>query len=324
MSTNSQSFLDWLASSSEPLTAVVDGDSSIDRVLSCAADSTNPVPAPLPLKPRSWRDTRQQVSPIDDAPAAETMATIKDDNDAAQFRHPSRPTKRNPNSWSPEEDQQLIESVMQNGTRNWACVSSTMQSLSQGVSNRTGKQCRERWHNHLDPTLSHAPFTAEEDAKLIRLQGIFDNKWTEISKRMPGRSDNAVKNRWNSSLNKTIIYPADIPPGRKRSRPAESVSDSACIVAPRVPLQELDAWHANVQWGKTPLGNIQQTVTAALPCAVRSVHRTPPHVTDFCFADKCSNIAQYGFRSASGQVRRTRCMAHHEAGMYALLKSRHC
>jgi hypothetical protein len=231
-------------------------------------------------------------------------------------------------SWTPWEDQQLTEAVIQIGTKNWALVGATMQLVSRGECNRTGKQCRERWHNHLDPSLIHAPFSAEEDAQLIRLQQIFANKWTEISKRMPGRSDNAVKNRWNSCLSKvdTMEHAA----GRKRS--ARSLSDLSQIVATRQPFK--DSVHVNVEWGTTPTGIDQHAETAALPCAVRSIRRTPPDtdakaessgiifndwpmVTDFCFAEKCSSIAQYGFRASSGHVRRTRCRIHHEAGMYA-------
>jgi hypothetical protein len=167
-------------------------------------------------------------------------------------------------------------------------------------SQRTGKQCRERWHNHLDPTLSHAPFTLEEDQKLIRLQSKFDNKWTEISKRMPGRSDNAVKNRWNSSLCKLAV---NVSIGRKRS--AAVIFDE-------------NETHAHQHAGETEF-----------PCAVRSLRGIPfaarvetaslkcAYGIDLtnCFAQNCCNVARYGFRSSSGLVRRTRCFAHHEPGM---------
>jgi hypothetical protein len=312
-----------------------DEESSVDRGTEDLSDPAYPVPVPLPPTPCRWRESRQRASPI--SHPVYISADIRDavdefDGNNFQLHHPSRPTKRNPNSWTPVEDQRLIEAVMLNGTKNWAQVGTTMQLVTDGACNRTGKQCRERWHNHLDPTLSHAPFTAEEDAKLIRLQQIFDNKWTEISKRMPGRSDNAVKNRWNSCLSKADA--ATHSGGKKRS--ARSLSDSTHMVAPiRQPLN--DSWHGNVEWGKTPLGSVQQAAIAELPCAVRSVRWSPPDAavrvessstpsvaTDFCFAEKCANIAQYGFRGPSGQVRRTRCKIHHEAGMYALSSIRLC
>ncbi len=325
-------FLERMFSASEYKTTDIDEKTSVDLAPARTEDLSgpaHPVPVPLPPTPSSWRDSRHCASPINHAlhVAADSISVDAGrDGINCLLHHPSRPTKRNPNSWTPIEDQRLIEAVMQNGTKNWAYVGTTMQYLSRGECNRTGKQCRERWHNHLDPTLSHAPFSAEEDAKLIRLQEIFDNKWTEISKRMPGRSDNAVKNRWNSCLSK-VDTPAHTS-GRKRS--AQPLADSNHVVSPRLPFK--DSWRGNVEWGKTPLGNVQHSSTTALPCAVRSVRRSPPDsavktessgvvpaivtVTDLCFADKCSIVAQYGFRAASGHVRRTRCMLHHEAGMY--------
>jgi hypothetical protein len=282
-------------------------------------DTANPVPAPLPIKlskPQSWRESPNFLAKIVD-----NIADSSNGNSLLmhQLQHPSRPTKRNPTSWSPLEDQRLIESVMRNGTRNWADVASTIQILSAGLSDRTGKQCRERWHNHLDPTLSHAPFSAEEDQKLIHLQRIFDNKWTEISKRMPGRSDNAVKNRWNSCLCKLVTTDNDV--GKKRLPESEMISDEVFAISSRSPLKDLQE-HTNIPLSTAPS-------TTALPCAVRSVRRSPPDVavkaaspvqclTDdsvYCFAEPCSQLAQYGYRSVSGQVRRTRCMMHREAGM---------
>lgn len=67
---------------------------------------------------------------------------------------------------------------------------------------RLGKQCRERWFNHLDPTLKKGKWTAEEDRVILELQKKLGNKWCEISKSLPGRSENATKNRWNSRARK--------------------------------------------------------------------------------------------------------------------------
>ena len=68
--------------------------------------------------------------------------------------------------------------------------------LSQKMPGRSSKQCRERWTHHLDPSIFRGEYTAEEDAKIINLQREHGNKWSEIAKMLPGRTENAVKIRY--------------------------------------------------------------------------------------------------------------------------------
>ena len=69
---------------------------------------------------------------------------------------------------------------------------------------RAGKQCRERWLNHLDTSVSKADWSSAEDAVLVEQQELLGNKWSEIAKILPGRSENAVKNRFNSILSRRV------------------------------------------------------------------------------------------------------------------------
>ncbi|KAK7293871.1 hypothetical protein RJT34_16748 [Clitoria ternatea] len=99
--------------------------------------------------------------------------------------------------WSKEEDDVIIELVAKYGPKKWS-------SIAQHLPGRIGKQCRERWHNHLNPTIKKEAWTQEEELALIRAHQIYGNKWAELSKVLPGRTDNAIKNHWNSSVKKKL------------------------------------------------------------------------------------------------------------------------
>ncbi|CAI9784850.1 unnamed protein product [Fraxinus pennsylvanica] len=99
--------------------------------------------------------------------------------------------------WSKEEDEMIIHCVNKYGPKKWS-------TISKHVPGRIGKQCRERWHNHLNPAINKDAWTQEEELALIHAHQIYGNKWVELTKFLPGRTDNAIKNHWNSSVKKKL------------------------------------------------------------------------------------------------------------------------
>lgn len=101
--------------------------------------------------------------------------------------------KRGP--WSQHEDRSLLELVQSQGAHNWV-------RISQFIHTRSPKQCRERYHQNLKPSLCHDPISPEEGEVIERLVSEMGKRWAEIARRLPGRSDNAVKNWWNGGMNR--------------------------------------------------------------------------------------------------------------------------
>jgi len=106
-------------------------------------------------------------------------------------------TKRPKNIWVAEEDKKLLELIEVYGPSHWSTIASFMPG-------REGKQCRERWHNHLNPAILKESWTEAEDLRLFLLYKLYGSKWSVLSFMFSGRTDNSIKNHWNSIMKKKV------------------------------------------------------------------------------------------------------------------------
>ncbi|XWS36010.1 hypothetical protein CRYUN_Cryun20dG0045200 [Craigia yunnanensis] len=100
--------------------------------------------------------------------------------------------------WSPEEDEKLLRHITKYGHGCWSSVP------KQAGLQRCGKSCRLRWINYLRPDLKRGTFSQEEENLIVELHAVLGNRWSQIAAQLPGRTDNEIKNLWNSCLKKKL------------------------------------------------------------------------------------------------------------------------
>ncbi|KAM1057375.1 hypothetical protein ACFX10_030598 [Malus domestica] len=101
--------------------------------------------------------------------------------------------------WSPEEDHKLVHYIQKHGHGRWRTL-----PKNAGLK-RCGKSCRLRWANYLRPDIKRGRFSMEEEETIIQLHSVLGNKWSTIASRLPGRTDNEIKNYWNTQIRKRLL-----------------------------------------------------------------------------------------------------------------------
>jgi hypothetical protein len=120
-------------------------------------------------------------------------------NKLAKPKGEKKKTARGKRLWERFEDEAVEQLVQKYGVKKWSLIAEKL-NTEYKIKARNGKQCRERWRNHLDPSVKKLPLSDEEEKLVFEKHREYGNKWAEIAKYMNGRTDNVIKNYFYATL----------------------------------------------------------------------------------------------------------------------------
>uniref|UniRef100_A0A7N0SX23 Uncharacterized protein n=1 Tax=Kalanchoe fedtschenkoi TaxID=63787 RepID=A0A7N0SX23_KALFE len=151
----------------------------------------------------------------------ESNSSKKDEATIAKKATKPKQRAMSKGAWRPEEDHILAETIAIRGAKKWSKIAALA-----GL-NRCGKSCRLRWMNYLRPNIKRGDISAQEEDLILRLHKLLGNRWALIAGRLPGRTDNEIKNYWNSHLSKRMRDAnGQDPERRSRSTNVKNYEDS--------------------------------------------------------------------------------------------------